>query len=228
LRPFAERQQFVMIGNFRHAPNRDSVHWVHKTLWKEIREALPRAELHVYGAYPNREDMALHSPKDGFMMQGPWLGDARECLSRYRVLLAPLRFGAGIKGKVLDAWAAGTGVLASPLAAEGMVDRGADYPGAVIPWGDVATWTRAAVRLHETEGDWVREQERGFEVLSREYDPRKMGLAFVQATEQRLGSSNVQWNWLAELLHQQEQSAARYLSRYIELKERQKKERLVE
>jgi hypothetical protein len=223
-RSWEERSHFVMIGNFRHPPNRDSVRFVKECLWPAIRARLPRAELHVYGAYPAKQDVDLNSDREGFLVRGPWAGDARELLSRYRVLLAPLRFGAGIKGKLLDAWAAGTPAVTSPIGAEGMLDGGSSFPGSVIPVNDLQTWSEACVCFHESQSDWEKSRNRGLGALRSEYDPSAWADAWIAKIEsglaQRAAGETQNWNWLSELLHQQEQSAAKSLSRYIEVKEK--------
>ncbi|HDK37660.1 MAG TPA: glycosyltransferase, partial [Thiolapillus brandeum] len=89
---FSERKHFVTIGNFRHAPNWDSVLYLQQ-IWPLLRKALPDAQLHIYGAYPPKKAMALNNPKTGFLIKG-WAEDAITVLSDARVCLAPLRFGA--------------------------------------------------------------------------------------------------------------------------------------
>ncbi len=223
-RSWEDRNHFVMIGNFRHPPNRDSVRWVKESLWPLVRAKLPRAELHVFGAYPAKQDMELDCPREGFRVFGPWAGDARELLSRYRLLVAPLRFGAGIKGKILDAWAAGTPAVTSPVGAEGMLEAGVAFPGPVLPVNETQAWADACVLLYESSGDWSASREEGFSAIRREYSPKAWAEAWIAKLEsglaQREAAEAQNWNWLSELLHQQEQSAAKSLSRYIEVKEK--------
>ncbi|MEB0015097.1 glycosyltransferase family 4 protein, partial [Glaciimonas sp. Cout2] len=76
-------------------------------LWPKIRAQLPDAQLHVAGSYPPPKATALHHPKQGFHVVG-WVADAHQAMLQARVCLAPLRFGAGIKGKLADAMACGT------------------------------------------------------------------------------------------------------------------------
>ena len=121
---FSNRKHFVSIGNFRHPPNRDSAFWLSRVLWPEIRERLKQqgdeaTEFHLYGAYPPKEIMALDAPKSRFRVFGP-AENSIETLRSYRALLAPIRFGAGIKGKIADAWSAGIPVVTTPIGAEGM------------------------------------------------------------------------------------------------------------
>jgi hypothetical protein len=129
---FAERMHFATIGNFLHAPNLDSFDWLQGEVWPLVRARLPTVELHVYGAYAPQSVMAHDDPASGLRVFG-WTPDARAALGRARVCLAPLRFGAGLKGKILDALAAGTPVVTTAIGAEGIgaVQQAAEGVGAV-------------------------------------------------------------------------------------------------
>jgi O-antigen biosynthesis protein len=116
---FAQRQHFVSIGNFRHEPNWQSVLWLKQQIWPLIRSQLPGAELHIYGAYPPPKATALHAPKQGFLIKG-WADNAHQVLQQARVCLAPLTFGAGLKGKFIDAMQTGTPSVTTAIGAEGM------------------------------------------------------------------------------------------------------------
>lgn len=95
-KPFEERQHFMTIGNFRHAPNWDVVLHLQE-IWTLIRKQIPKAELHIYGSYPPPKATALHNPKIGFHIKG-WADSTFDVMEESRICLAPIRFGAGIKG----------------------------------------------------------------------------------------------------------------------------------
>ena len=99
---YEQRQGFISIGNFRHPPNWDSVLWLKQQIWPLIRKQLPKAELFICGAYPPPKATDLHDEKTGFLVKG-WVDDAMVVMQSARVCLAPLRFGAGIKGKLAEA-----------------------------------------------------------------------------------------------------------------------------
>src|SRR5690606_11437082 len=96
---FEERQNFLAIGNLLHAPNVDSVLQL-KEIWPEIRKQLPNTEVHIYGAYAPQQILQLNNKKEGFIIKG-WAENAESVMKTYRLQLAPLRFGAGLKGKLL-------------------------------------------------------------------------------------------------------------------------------
>jgi len=116
---FDERAHFISIGNFRHAPNWDAVLSLKKDLWPRIRKELPEAELHVYGAYTPPKAKQLHNAAEGFLVKG-WAEDSKEVMSSARVCLAPLRFGAGLKGKLVEAMCCGAPSVTTTVGAEGI------------------------------------------------------------------------------------------------------------
>lgn len=93
IKPYKERNNFVMIGNFTHDPNVDAVEWMKMELWPKIREKLPNVEIHIYGALANHKHLSMTNKKEGFLVLGEL--DNLEKLGDYKVQLAPLRFGAG-------------------------------------------------------------------------------------------------------------------------------------
>ena len=119
---FEERKHFVTIGNFLHPPNWDSVLFLKEYIWPKIRKVLSDAELHIYGAYTDQKALNLHNRKEGFLIKGR-VDNVNQTLSNYRVMLAPLRFGAGQKGKLLDAMLSGLPSVTTSIGAEGMINE---------------------------------------------------------------------------------------------------------
>lgn len=119
---FERRKDFVWLGNFKHAPNLKAVELLISEIWPKIRTILPEAELHIYGSdFPKKfEDIEHNGIRKKNLMQ-----DLKQ-LSRYRVLLAPIFFGAGIKGKITDAWFNFLPVVTTPIGAEGLFYEAVD------------------------------------------------------------------------------------------------------
>jgi glycosyltransferase involved in cell wall biosynthesis len=111
--------KLAMIGNFLHAPNFDSVQFVLKELWPKIQAKFPEIKLDIYGAYTEHKQHQLPKVPKNVRLMGR-AEDAVSTLKEYDCLLAPLNFGAGIKGKILDAWSAGIPVITSAMGAESM------------------------------------------------------------------------------------------------------------
>ncbi len=216
--PFEARCHFAMIGNFRHPPNTDSVLWTRREIWPLLRGLLPEAELHVYGAYPPRELMALDDPASGFRVLGP-ARDAVQTLSRYRVALAPLRYGAGIKGKVADAWRAGTPVVGTPIAFEGMC--GLETPGGVSAC-EPAALSRAAAGLHEDAAAWKASSDAGTCTIRQNFSAKVVLPAIAADLRGRLLHREElrSRNRVGAVLWHQTLRSTEYFSRWIALKEK--------
>jgi glycosyltransferase involved in cell wall biosynthesis len=162
---FSQRKGIVTIGNFRHAPNWDAVLQLKQTIWPAIRKVLPDTSLHVYGAYPPKKATQLHNPKQGFYVEG-WANDAFDVIKHAKLLIAPLRFGAGIKGKLLDAMRCSTPTLTTWIGAEGIlsVDESQEHWGGAI-CASPDDYATHAHRLCTDETQWKTASNKGAEVL---------------------------------------------------------------
>jgi len=214
--PYRERQGFLTIGNFRHAPNWDAVLWLKQVVWPLIRIKLPKAQLYIYGSYTPPKATALHQPKQGFHVLGR-ADDALEVMAKARVCLAPLRFGAGIKGKLADAMLAGTPNVTTSVGAEGMTNG--------LPWcGSVAdepqAFADAAVLLYEHEHAWSQAQVHGENILLSLFDSAKNGKALLQRIEQVLANLEEHRlnNFTGQMLNHHHHRSTEFMSRWIEAK----------
>ncbi|WP_245980683.1 glycosyltransferase [Sinobacterium caligoides] len=215
---FEQRRHFISIGNFRHAPNWDAVLQLKQKVWPLIRRQLPEAELHIYGAYPPKKATELHQPKQGFLVKG-WAEDAQQVVSDSRVLLAPLRFGAGQKGKLVEAMQCGTPSVTTSVGAEAMASL-EGWPGAVCDdWQDFAD---AAVALYRGEG-WQQSRLRGRALLSDRYDAQQLGDALMAKVTELAASieQHRQSNFIGLMLRHHHHKSTQYMAQWIEAKNRQ-------
>ncbi|MBI3557752.1 MAG: glycosyltransferase [Deltaproteobacteria bacterium] len=216
---FEQRAHFVSIGNFRHLPNADGVRWLKERIWPAIRKELPEVEAHVYGAYPSREMMDLTNARQGFHVHGP-APHAVETLRRYRVNLAPLRFGAGIKGKVADGWCAGAPTVTTPIGAEGMCVPGAEFAGAVERSEEA--FARACVLLYRDAQAWSVAQASGFEAFDGLFAETRNARRFldaISALRAKLPQHRSR-NFMGSMLKHHFHQSTKYFSRWIEAKNR--------
>jgi len=216
---FAERADFVSIGGFQHAPNRDAVIWLKQAIWPRIRQRLPHARVHICGAYAPQAIAELHRPDQGFIIRGR-VEDAVAELARARVSLAPLRFGAGIKGKLLASMAAGTPSVTTSIGRESIAPEEA-WPGRVADSAEALA--EAAVTLHEEEDRWTAYQATGFELLADDFNCNHSA-AFVTRLTKHLAESDHyrQQNFTGALLRHHHHQSTRYMARWIEEKNRQR------
>lgn len=141
--PFDARRDLVFVGGFRHPPNVDAVRWFVAGVFPAIRRALPDVVFHCIGGDVPVEIAAL-SARDGVVVHGH-VADIAPYMDGCRVAVAPLRFGAGVKGKVNLSMAHGQPVVATTCAVEGMHLRdGHD----VLVADDASAFAEAVVRLY--------------------------------------------------------------------------------
>ena len=213
---FSERTDFVSIGNFLHPPNSDVIFYLKNDIWPLIKSQLPQANLHVYGAYNTQAIRSMHNKKDGFLLHG-YVEDAFEVVNSSRVLLAPLRFGAGLKGKLILAMQCGTPAAMSTIAAEGMF--GSDQPNGIIE-DDPSLFVKKCIDLYTQESLWTEYQNKGDAVLKSRFNKLdhqlklKERISLIQSTIQSHRSDN----FIGQLLAHHQFQSTKYMSRWIEVK----------
>ncbi|MBZ9784213.1 glycosyltransferase family 4 protein [Pseudomonas sp. REP124] len=220
--PFEDRAHFLHIGNFRHAPNWDAVLWLKTAIWPLIREKLPGAQLHIYGAYTPPKATALHNPAQGFHVMN-WAEDALQVMSAARVCMAPLRFGAGVKGKIVDAMLCGTPNVTTPIGAEAM-HGDEPWPGAITR--SAREFAGQAVQLHQDKDRWLQAQADGLALLAKRYRQSVHGPALVNRIEQCLQDLPAirRDNFTGSMLRHHQHKSTQYMAQWIEAKNRFKED----
>jgi glycosyltransferase involved in cell wall biosynthesis/GT2 family glycosyltransferase len=162
---FAQRDGVLFVGNFRHRPNVDAARFLCDEIWPRVRAVLPDARLTLAGDAPPPEVLALAGP--GVDVTG-WVPEIAPYLETARVSIAPLRYGAGVKGKIGEALAHGVPVVTTAIGAEGMglVD---DEHALVAE--DAEALAAATVRLHQEPELWARLVRAGRERVSAALSP---------------------------------------------------------
>lgn len=213
---FNEREGFLFIGNFYHEPNWDALRFLKQTVWPLIRRKLPSAELNVYGAYPSQKVYDFHNSKEGFLIHGR-AENAIEVTLENRVSIAPLRFGAGIKGKLLEAMVAGTPSITTSIGAEGMASPD-EWPGSVVDDPDL--FAEAACSVYTDEVLWNQSQLKGYTVLENHFESDGFFKRFemkLSAMESHLYELRSAY-FIQQLVKHQSIMSNRYLSKWIEQK----------
>ncbi|KAJ1448569.1 glycosyl transferases group 1-domain-containing protein [Pelagophyceae sp. CCMP2097] len=218
-KPFSARSHFVTVGTFRHSPNVDGLKYLKSDIWPKIRARLPSAQLDVYGSYSTSQlEAELEDEVGGFRMRGSC--ENLDVLADARVLLCCVRAGAGIKGKVVDAWRYGTPVVSTVIGAEGIGDTAhADWGGVVA--GNTDDFAAAAVRLHENEAAWTAAQLRAREMLAEHFDASKNLAALRQAVEEAVDALEVRRgnDYVGSLLWHHTARSTEFFSRWVVQKE---------
>lgn len=213
---FEERSNFITIGSFRHDPNWDSVLYLKKEIWPILRKIIPEAEMHIYGSYPPEKAMQLNNPKEKFYIKG-WAKDASEVLKKAKVVLAPLRFGAGLKGKFIDAMLNGTPSITTAIGAEAMHEN---YPWSGCVEEDVESIVAAAEKIYTEKSIWEQSQENGFQIIEYCYSKEKFSLDFIEKLKNV--QDNIEQhradNFIGSMLLFHTMRSTEFMSRWIEEK----------
>lgn len=213
--PFSERKNFVSIGNFLHEPNWQTVLQL-KKVWKNIKKQLPEAEIHIYGAYATEKVFQLHNKKEGFIVKGR-AESVETVFNNAKVLLAPIPFGAGIKGKLLESMQFGLPNVTSTVGAEAMHES-FDWNGFITD--NETEFVEKAVLLYQDENIWKKSQENGFQIVEK---------LFKKEIFERNFTAKIDWisehlpehrntNFLGQILQHHTLQSTKYLSKWIEEK----------
>ena len=140
--PFVRRSGLAFIGHYTHEPNLDAAFWLIEEILPLVRRHDPSIQCYLAGT-----DMPaiLQRPRDGVVVLGA-VADLATVFDRVRLTVAPLAYGAGVKGKVLDSLAAGIPCVCSPIAAEGL---SFPEPLSGLVAADGAGLARLVLRLHD-------------------------------------------------------------------------------
>jgi len=213
---FEERKNFVFIGNFLHEPNWNTVQYLKESIWPLIKKQFPEAVLEVYGAYPSQKVLQLHQSKNGFFIMGR-ATDANEVVKKAKVVLAPIRFGAGLKGKLLEAMQCGTPSITTTIGSEAMHQN--------LPWNgfisdDIEEFALQAVALYQDESLWKQAQKNGITIVNECFQKdtySKELLDKVNSLMQDSESHRLQ-NFMGSLLQHHTLKSTKYMAKWIEAK----------
>jgi glycosyltransferase involved in cell wall biosynthesis len=163
--PFAQRRHVVFIGGFLHQPNIDSIQYFVKDIWPLIRKKLPNTKLLIIGSNPPDEVTEL-GKNDNFIDVVGFVEDLDPYFDSCRISIAPLRFGAGIKGKIGTSASYGVPCVATSLAVEGMdLIDGVN----VLVADEDENFADKVVKLYNNDELWNRISRNSLDFVKRNY-----------------------------------------------------------
>ena len=119
---FSKREGLLFVGGFAHPPNKDALLWFIKNIWNKIRE---KADINFYivGSKADEEIKNLHNEEKGIIFKG-FVSDEEleELYRKTKLVVVPLRYGAGVKGKVIEALYYNMPIVTTSVGAEGIKD----------------------------------------------------------------------------------------------------------
>ncbi len=216
---YTQKQDFVFIGNFRHAPNYHAAKVLREQIWPKLYQILksehPNIACHVYGAYLSPKAKQLENKSLRFFVHG-YAHDQFDVINQARVMLAPIAFGAGVKGKFLDAMQCHTPSVTSTIGSEGITH---------LPWAgkvcdNIADIITHSAHLYNNEADWQQANTNGKNILQHDYAYDSNQQAFIECLSKHHAAltTHRQNSFLQQLLSKQQFQSSKYMSQWIEAK----------
>jgi GT2 family glycosyltransferase/glycosyltransferase involved in cell wall biosynthesis len=163
--PWSQRRDLVFVGGFRHPPNLDAMRWFIGEVFPRVRETLADVTLHCIGIDVPDELQTLADARPGVVMHGH-VPDLAPYMDNVRVAVAPLRFGAGVKGKVNLSMAHGQPVVATTCGVEGMHLRDGED---VLVADEATAFADTVIRLYQDENLWQQLSANGLDNIARHF-----------------------------------------------------------
>ncbi|MDV7187586.1 glycosyltransferase family 4 protein [Lutibacter sp. TH_r2] len=213
---FNNRKDFISVGNFLHEPNWNAVLKLKKDIWPKIRKQLPNTNLNIYGGYLTEKAKQLHNKNEGFLVKG-WVENIKLEFINSKVLLAPIQFGAGLKGKLIDSMVYGTPNVTTTIGSEGM-KQNLNWNGYIE--NNDTNFTNNAVKLYNNEQEWICFQQNGIELINKNFNKKEHGKKLINTIQYI--KNNLQQhrsaNFIGKILQHHTLKSTKYMSKWIEEK----------
>jgi hypothetical protein len=162
-KPFSERSGIIFVGSFPHHPNVDGMAYFYEEIYPLLKARLPDVKITIIGSDP--PEWLRESSTDNFVVTD-YVPDVAPYFNQCRLSIAPLRYGAGVKGKILLSLGYGVPVVATTIAAEGIpVVNGRD----MLIADTREDFCNAIFSLYARESLWNRLSANGLEIIDRHF-----------------------------------------------------------
>jgi glycosyltransferase involved in cell wall biosynthesis len=180
-----ERRDFLFIGGYRHRPNVDAVLWFVREVWPRIQVRGFSDRFIIVGSNMPSEITALASSK--IDVRGH-VADLASLFNAVRLSVAPLRYGAGIKGKIVTSLSYGVPVVASSIAAEGM---GLQHEETILVADDPDIMADKIVKLYADVDLWLRLSVKGYEAFYNKFSEESGASRVLAVFDGLLNRANI-------------------------------------
>lgn len=160
---YEQRKDIFFVGGFQHPPNVDAMHWFVNDIWPLIHQEMPEVTFHLIGS--KAPDSIRKLSADGVTVHG-FVDDITPYLDNCRLAVAPLRYGAGVKGKVNMSMSYGQPVVATPMASEGMYARHGEQ---LLIADNAQAFAESVIRLYRDEALWTSLSDAGLENVKQHF-----------------------------------------------------------
>ena len=213
---FSARKGLMLLGNFLHQPNLDQAKFVIQQLSYQIQEKLPECSIKIIGAHPPQHLIDLAKNKKNIELLG-YQEDLTAHFAECRMMIAPLRFGAGLKGKLFDAMLHQLPFIASEIAAEGVLGLNDRYIAKCE-----TEFIDKLTAVYLSESTWIKAQNRQHQLLSTHFLKSDFDNQFLDKLEEIRKHLQEHRNKLfyQNFLNYHQLQSTKYFSKWIELKNR--------
>lgn len=173
--PYEQRSDLLFVGGFAHQPNLDAVLWFAREVFPLVRQAVPNIEWHIVGRDPPTEIRCLAG--NGILLEGAVSETRLEFLYKTsRLVVAPLRFGAGVKGKIVEAMCYGVPVITTPVGAEGIPEG-----SSILSIShDAKDMSQKLIEIYRNPSLWETMHERAIQGANTHFSRRTAMLRFTE------------------------------------------------
>lgn len=180
---FGARRDMVYMGGFQHKPNEDAVIWLHDEVFPMLKKQVPDAKILIVGS--NIPERIKQLDSEEFKILG-YVEDLRSCFERIRVFISPLRFGAGIKGKITMAQSYGLPVVTTSVGAEGM---GLEDGVTAMIADSAEGFAEKAAHIYHDKELWERVSHNAIQHIRVNYSPQTAEREIIGIIENIPGKS---------------------------------------
>jgi len=163
---FDHRKNMIFLGGFQHTPNIDAVEYLVHDIWPKIKQEIPELKLYIIGSSPTENIKKLAS--DDIIVTG-FVKDLGKFYKECKLMLAPIRYGAGVKGKITQSLAMGLPVITTTLGVEGI--KLVDGKHCMIADSE-ADFAKKAIQVYSDKKLWKKLSQNGMDA-AKEYSPEK-------------------------------------------------------
>jgi len=168
---FDSRKNMMFLGGYAHKPNIDAVKYLVHDIWPKIKNKLPEVKLYIVGSNPTNEIKQLAS--DDVIVTG-YVKDLTSYYNECRLMLAPLRFGAGVKGKLTQSLSRGLPIICTTVGAEGI--NLIDGKNCLIS-DDSIEFASKVIKAYTNEKLWQDLSQNGIKI-TKDYAPERIRACF--------------------------------------------------
>ncbi len=213
---WSERRHFLWVGNRKHNPNDDSLKFLLQELWPSIQAEIPEAELHIVGPNGTESQRQLIAKTKSVVDLG-WVDDLPKLMMDYRVNLAPIRFGAGLKGKIIQPLALGLPTVSSAIGAEGLF---IETIPELAPAKNADEFIVKSIRLYTDRQYWQQAKTQGFQCMKQHFSLTDTFTGFqenLRAIKNDLDTHRKR-HFMGQILQHQSLNVTKYMGRWLTLK----------